>query len=112
MASVEQANKTRRARNSKSKKAVVFDEGALDGNSDQETSKKKKPTKKNGRKKATADLNDASMLNRVKTKNKLIGDIEDNNIYNDDDACFDGFGATFGRTGPQFEGDEEQQREF
>lgn len=31
-------------------------------------------------------------LNRVKTKNKLIGEIEDNDVFKNDEDCLDGFG--------------------
>ena len=48
-------------------------------------------------------------LNRVKTKNKLIGEIEDNDLYKSDEDCLDGFGARFNRGGDL---DDEEERQM
>ena len=103
--SVEQANKTRKAR----KKRVNFEPGDGAGAAAKQAKKRGTGKQGGGRSKQRAKDNLDLCLNRVKTKNKLIGDIEDNDLYGNDEDCLDGFGSRFNRPGDL---DDEEERQM
>lgn len=76
----------------------------------------RKKTKKQGtRAQHTSSDNIDNRLNTVKTKNKLIGEIQDNDLYKSDEDLLDGFGAqdqALGAMGDEADGEDYHGKEI
>lgn len=91
--------------------AINDDQVSLDLEETQKKPRKERKPKEPKKKRAPKEANLGNSVNYVKTSNKLIGEIENNDLYASDDGLLnDGFGATTHDRKNVFEVEEEDLR--